>query len=75
MLFYIIAGFLSDRVQTVVVDSIRSENVWVVSGVPQGSVLGSFLFLLHTGDLPITREYDCGLCRRLYFVGRSTRAR
>ena len=32
--FEVIAGFLSGRVQKVVVDGIRSENVRLVSGVP-----------------------------------------
>ena len=44
------------RVQRVVFDGICSENVRVVSGVPQGSVLGSLLILLYTSDLPITLE-------------------
>ena len=49
--FDVIACFLSDRVQRVVVDGISSENVRVVSCVLQGSVLGHLLFLLYTCDL------------------------
>ena len=57
MLFSMLfAGFLSNRVQRVLVDGIRSGTVRVASGVPQGSVLGPFLFLLYTSYLPITLE-------------------
>ena len=44
----ILTQFLSNRSQQVMVDSCRSKLVNVVSGVPQGSVLGPLLFLLYT---------------------------
>jgi hypothetical protein len=40
-----IQAFLTDRTQTVVIDGITSNTVPVTSGVPQGTVLGSILFL------------------------------
>ena len=50
------SGFLSGRVQRVVIDCIISENIKMVSGVPEGIVLGNLLFLLCTSDLPIILE-------------------
>ena len=46
----ILTQFRSNRSQHAMVDGCRSELVNVVSGVPQGSVLGPLLFLLYTSE-------------------------
>ena len=43
--------FLSNQSQRVMVDGCGSKLVDVVSGVPQGSFVGHFLFLLFTSEL------------------------
>ena len=54
-----IESYLSQRSQRVILDGKHSDWVPVLSGVPEGSILGPILFTCYVADLPIHIKTSC----------------
>lgn len=50
-------SYLSNRFQKIFSDNKYSEQVEILSGVPQGSILGPLLFLIYTSDILKSLQY------------------
>ncbi|KAH8237500.1 hypothetical protein KR032_010228, partial [Drosophila birchii] len=54
LLSAILKSFIADRIFEVAVRDSRSSLAHIHAGVPQGSVLGPFLYTLYTIDMPVS---------------------
>lgn len=62
-----ISSYLDNRTQFVQIDGFRSDTKHVASGVPQGSILGPFLFSMTTGSFALNRE-ECKDCKLIMYA-------
>ena len=63
-----IQDFLTNRTQQVVVNGCSSSPSQVISGVPQGSVLGPLLFICYINDLPKEVNSTVKLYRAIHSI-------
>ena len=70
-----IKAFVTNRSQSVSIKGVQSSTKCVLSGVPQGSILGPVLFLLYINDISSSVKSslrlfadDCILYREIYEV-------
>ena len=64
----VIKDFLTDRTMRVCVEGQWSEVKHVLSGVPQGSVLGPLLFILYINDLPDNVKNRIKVKQNFFFI-------
>ena len=62
-LLKILVNYLQGRKQRVVLDNVTSETISVLSGIPQGSILGPLLFVLFINDIYASINKNTNICQ------------
>lgn len=63
----LLISYLTGRNQNVDINGVRSSGSNISIGVPQGSILGPFLFLVYVNDLPMSVQ-GTGMCDMVLFA-------
>ena len=50
-------SYISNRKQYVEIETFKSNQAHITTGVPQGSILGPLLFLIYMNDIPSSSNY------------------
>jgi hypothetical protein len=61
--YLLLKSYLTERYSQIKYNTTTSANFPIHSGVPQGSILGPFLYLIFTADIPTRNDSHRDICR------------